>query len=489
MIGVGWMLGWPAIQPASAPPAPQLSAAIDGLTARVAGLEPKVGKPVPDPAAAARTEALEKSVAALRAELAATRAQGEKLASAVNEVKSAPRGDGAASPDLSGIDERIAKIESQMRTQGAEIAQQGSKLADTKADAKPADDMPLRRLVAAALLDVLVRIGDPYPAALAATKALAPNPDALKPLDQFAEKGVPNADRLSTELLALVPKLSPAAQQNNATTGTGIVERLQAGAAKLVKIERTDTAGNDRGAVVARITAAALRNDFNEARRELKTLEPADRAAAQAWLERGRRARRRAGRIPSIRGRRHGGARQTGAIRISMIRIILFLLLIALGAAGAAWIAEQTGDVVLSWGGWRVQTTLPVFVLALGIVVVAAMMLWAILRGVWRTPARMRQAAGANGVRPAAGMRSRKACWRSAMAIPPPPASMPKRRANMRRTIRWRCCCMRSRRSSTATAKARSAPSAPWPSARTRGCWACAACSSKRSAPTIRSRP
>ena len=141
--------------------------------------------------------------------------------------------------------------------------------------------MPLRRLVSAALLDVLVRIGDPYPAALAATKALAPNPDALKPLDQFAEKGVPNADRLSTELLALVPKLSPAAQQNNATTGTGIVERLQAGAAKLVKIERTDTAGNDRGAVVARITAAALRNDFNEARRELKTLAPDDRAAAQ----------------------------------------------------------------------------------------------------------------------------------------------------------------------------------------------------------------
>jgi hypothetical protein len=135
VIGVGWMLGWPAIQPASAPPAPQLSAAIDGLAARVAGIEPKVGKPVADPAAAARTEALEKTVAALRTELTATRAQGEKLASAINDVKSAPRGDGTASPDLSGIDERIAKIESQMRTQGAEIAQQGSKLADAKADA------------------------------------------------------------------------------------------------------------------------------------------------------------------------------------------------------------------------------------------------------------------------------------------------------------------------------------------------------------------
>lgn len=74
-----------------------------------------------------------------------------------------------------------------------------------------------------------------------------------------------------------------------------------------------------------------------------------------------------------------------------MIRIILFLLLIALGAAGAAWIAEQTGDVTLSWGGYRVQTTLPVFALALGIVIVVAMMAWAILHGLWRTPARLRR--------------------------------------------------------------------------------------------------
>lgn len=73
-----------------------------------------------------------------------------------------------------------------------------------------------------------------------------------------------------------------------------------------------------------------------------------------------------------------------------MIRIILFLLLIALAAAGAAWVAEQTGDVALSWGGWRLQTSLSVFALALGIVMVAAMTLWSILRGLWRTPAKLR---------------------------------------------------------------------------------------------------
>jgi HemY protein len=69
-----------------------------------------------------------------------------------------------------------------------------------------------------------------------------------------------------------------------------------------------------------------------------------------------------------------------------MIRIILFLLLIALGAAGAAWVAEQTGDFVLTWGTLRIKTTLPVFVLISGIVVVAAMMLWTVLRGLWKIP-------------------------------------------------------------------------------------------------------
>ena len=294
VIGVGWMLGWPAIQPAATPPAPQLNAAaIDDLTGRIAGLETKISKPVApsavtlaDPAALARMDTLEKSLTALRSELATTRAQGEKLAAAINEVKSAPRADGSPAPDLSGINEQIAKIDSAMRVQAAEIAEQASKIASAKPiEAKVADDLPLRRVVAAALLDVLVRTGDPYPAALAAAKTLAPNPDALKPLEPFAATGVPNAGKLSSELLTLVPKLLPVTPQDNATTGAGIVERLQAGAAKLVRIERTDTSGSDRGAVVARATAAALRNDFNEARRELKTLAPADRAAAQSWLD------------------------------------------------------------------------------------------------------------------------------------------------------------------------------------------------------------
>ena len=73
-----------------------------------------------------------------------------------------------------------------------------------------------------------------------------------------------------------------------------------------------------------------------------------------------------------------------------MVRIILFLVLIALAAVGAAWVADQTGDVALSWGGWRIETSLPVFALALGVTVVAAMLAWTILRALWRMPERIR---------------------------------------------------------------------------------------------------
>ena len=74
-----------------------------------------------------------------------------------------------------------------------------------------------------------------------------------------------------------------------------------------------------------------------------------------------------------------------------MHRIILFLVLIALAAAGAAWVADQSGDVALSWGGWRVQTSLPVFALALGATIAAAMFLWTIIGALWRTPEKIRR--------------------------------------------------------------------------------------------------
>jgi HemY protein len=74
-----------------------------------------------------------------------------------------------------------------------------------------------------------------------------------------------------------------------------------------------------------------------------------------------------------------------------MYRIVVFLLLIAAAAAGAAWVADQTGNVMLSWEGWRLETSLPVFALALGIAIVAAILVWSSLRALWRAPEKVRR--------------------------------------------------------------------------------------------------
>ncbi|MAH70179.1 MAG: heme biosynthesis protein HemY [Afipia sp.] len=74
-----------------------------------------------------------------------------------------------------------------------------------------------------------------------------------------------------------------------------------------------------------------------------------------------------------------------------MIRIILFLFLVGVVALGAAVIADQTGDVTLSWNAWRIDTSLPVLVLALVLIVFAAMLVWAIIRSFLNAPERLRR--------------------------------------------------------------------------------------------------
>jgi HemY protein len=74
-----------------------------------------------------------------------------------------------------------------------------------------------------------------------------------------------------------------------------------------------------------------------------------------------------------------------------MLRIVLFLVLIALAGAGAAWVADQPGDVVLTWGGFRASPSIPVFVLCLGIFAILIVLLWSILTVIWRMPGRMRR--------------------------------------------------------------------------------------------------
>lgn len=64
-----------------------------------------------------------------------------------------------------------------------------------------------------------------------------------------------------------------------------------------------------------------------------------------------------------------------------MVRLIAFVVLVGLLVAGAVWMAEHPGAVTVHWLGWRVDTSVPLLLLALAVLVGV---LW-LLRGIFAT--------------------------------------------------------------------------------------------------------
>jgi len=69
-----------------------------------------------------------------------------------------------------------------------------------------------------------------------------------------------------------------------------------------------------------------------------------------------------------------------------MIRLVLFLLSVAVIAAGFVWVADRPGDVAITWMGYRIETSLMVAALAVAALVLVGIMLWGLVRGILRSP-------------------------------------------------------------------------------------------------------
>jgi len=69
-----------------------------------------------------------------------------------------------------------------------------------------------------------------------------------------------------------------------------------------------------------------------------------------------------------------------------MIRVLLFLVLIGLIALGVVWIADRPGDIAITWQGWRIETSVMVAVVAIAALIVAVMLVWSLLRTIFRVP-------------------------------------------------------------------------------------------------------
>jgi HemY protein len=69
-----------------------------------------------------------------------------------------------------------------------------------------------------------------------------------------------------------------------------------------------------------------------------------------------------------------------------MIRVVTFLVATAVLAAGFSWFADRPGDVVITWMGYRIETSVMVAAFALIALVIVLILLWTIVRGILRSP-------------------------------------------------------------------------------------------------------
>jgi hypothetical protein len=282
----GGLIGKPEpVAPAVSPTQfDNVAANVGDLTARVARVEAAAksapAAPAVDPTLAGRTESLEKSLSAVREEIGKLNGQLRTITASLNELKAMPR-DGAVAavpvPDLGPLNERLTQLEEATRA-----------LASDRKGA--ADDINVRRLVVANTLDMTVRRGEPFAAALTAAKQIAADANSLGPLDAFAARGIPPEATYMRDIVAVLQRIADGnaakakpADAEKSPAGSGILDRLQSGVTKLVRIER------DGGPAAASSTPAGVpavrREDLAAARKDVAGLPQAADPQIQAWLK------------------------------------------------------------------------------------------------------------------------------------------------------------------------------------------------------------
>lgn len=278
--GAIWLVDARPRQAAPAPPAAESTA---DIAARLARIETRIENPppsapaAPNPELVARLSASEQTLQAMREAVTTTRHQLDGVASALAELKAkASETAPASSPvDLSPM---VARIEA------LDQALAGMKQQLTERAAAPAPERPLRRVVAASLLDVAVRQGLGFASELAAAKSLADRPEALAPLDAFAARGVPSDAVKCRELLGIIPKLRPGPEPVAPDAST--TDRFWANAARLVRVRPVgETALDDAASLANQIEAVARRGDLAEAVRLIGKLPEVARAETSGFLD------------------------------------------------------------------------------------------------------------------------------------------------------------------------------------------------------------
>ena len=70
-----------------------------------------------------------------------------------------------------------------------------------------------------------------------------------------------------------------------------------------------------------------------------------------------------------------------------MVRLVTYLLSVALIATGLAWLADRPGTLQIAWQGYDIETSVFRAAVMLAAALAAAIFLWSIFRAIWNSPA------------------------------------------------------------------------------------------------------
>jgi hypothetical protein len=247
------------------------------LAAKLAALDHQVHELAAQLSAPSREASLEARLAALEAARASpppadsTLARLQALEQHLNETPApAPAAQTPVTTDHQDIEALTARLTTLEQ-----------RLSDARAT--PASDRAVRLGLAAMQLRMAVERGWPFAAELEAVSRLIDDPSSLAPLKAMADTGLPAPGALAQALSKLTPAMLQAALPPSHEGG--VLDRLEAGAERLVRIRRIDEApGDDPAAVIARADVKATRGDIPGALAEIDKLPDKVRAPASGWI-------------------------------------------------------------------------------------------------------------------------------------------------------------------------------------------------------------
>lgn len=180
----------------------------------------------------------------------------------------------AASEAVSGLPDRIAALDQRLATLDGRVTDLAAQLEEQASNPR------IALAIAAAGLKAAIDRGDPFMTELETYASIAPDAPEIADLRALAASGVPTRAAISQDVNAAANRMIAAAAP--LSEDAGFFGRLLDSMQSVVKVRPIgDVAGDDVGAIVARLEMAIRAGDYDRALAEYESLpEPARQAGA-----------------------------------------------------------------------------------------------------------------------------------------------------------------------------------------------------------------